>query len=976
MRLANLKTLRHGIAVAAVFLPGALAAQIVTVDPAATADGVTVFNTIQDAVLSFDIGTGSNAADTAPNIVEVVAFGPFDEVIPAVFGDDVSTGGAIAKIVLTDDDRSDNTVTIRGKGVKPLLLVQYAYSFAALTARGTSGLVIENAVIAQSTIASDEAASGQRFIGYAIDGGQLTFDGCVITALPAEAATYTSLSDIPAGVLDGSAALTDTYVYPANFAGRSALAATNPPATEGNDPSTVHLRDTVVTQWGNNSSALYAQNGAHLNVTEGTVLSNNARGIFIRPGGGARPHLTINGTYKNRVRISNNNFGNDWINIEDAGNVSISDCNFIGRPNQNCIRVITGVESLSITESIFADGERGTGGSTAVRFDVVPGSLTLDELTIIDHRYAFITNTFGFSGDNALTITNSILGNRTSFANGIVNVVNAINCAFPASGPVAVTNPPFELTVNEIDCIYDDPEFSGLDYGNAGFAIVRSAAYATAAQGGAPLDGGGAYVPAGIFSTVTVDKNDPKPNGISTFDSIQAAMLSFDAFSEGPNSTVGEPVTINITSFGPYDEVLAGVFEADTPSGGIRTKIPQSMSPLTIRGEGVKPLILPREVYNWAGISVRGPVEVVMENVVIAPSVTLPPSRYLAYTIDGGKASFKDSTITTLPASAASAASIDDLPSWIHDGMTPFEGGGVQAPANGGRGILVAQGPGSEIEVMDSIITQCGYKDAEYWPLLAQNEGTVRLLEGTVVANNSSGVYVRDAGGIGGNLVIQGTAGNRVFFHNNNYQGRGWIFLGPYTNVSIEQADFYGAPQDQQDTPDGRPNSVIYVANAGSNFSISECTLIGGQRTNPGGTNAFTFAVAPTTLSMDNLTIAGHRYGIIQNQMMIYTISDSIFSNVHYAFANNNSVVNAMNCAFQASGPGAITGIGFDTIVNESGSIYADPQFTSLIYGEEGYAQVTNPLFAAAASDGSPLDGGGSFLGGVVPSVGSWFAIR
>ncbi len=496
MKWYSRESFRHGLYAAVLLLPGALAAQTVTVDPNATADGVTVFNTIREAVLSFDVGTGSNGADTAGNIVEIVAFGPFNEVIPGIFGDDVSTGGALALAVLTDNDRSDNTVTIRGKGVKPLILAQYVYSFAALTSRGSSGLFIENAVIAQSPTSSGDAASGQRHIAYAIDGGQVAFDDCVVTALPAESVGYTSLADLPAGVLDGTAPYTEGYVYPANFAGRATLAATNPSPTEGQPPSAVRTRNTVVTQWGGGATgnALYAQNGSRLDILEGTVISSNeGRAILIRPSGANKPDMTIQGTFSNRVLITNN-LGNDWVTLDGAGTVDISECNFIGRPPQSCVRAINGIDSLSIVEAIFADGERGTGGSTAIRIDnQVPGSLTLDQLTIIDHRYAFITNTFGFSGDNALTITNSILGNRTNFANGILNEVRAINCAFPASGPVAVEQPPFEVTVHETDCIDDDPEFGGVDYGTPGFAVVHSAAYATAAQGGQPLDGGGSF---------------------------------------------------------------------------------------------------------------------------------------------------------------------------------------------------------------------------------------------------------------------------------------------------------------------------------------------------------------------------------------------------------------------------------------------------------------------------------------------------
>lgn len=958
----------------AIAMAGPGSAQTVTVDPSdPSPDGVTTFSTIKDAVLSFDSVEGSNKDNTDPNIVEVVAFGPFDEVIPGIFGSDVTSGGALFKAVL-DSSRADNSVTIRGVGVQPLILAQYNYSFAALTARGDSALIFENAIIAQSETSSDAAASGQRHLAYAIDGGHVEFDNCVVTALPSGAAGYTSKADIPAGVLNGTVPLTGDYVYPQNFAGRSALAATNPAATTGKPDASIHLTNTVVTQWGDNALALYAQNAAELFLNEGTVIANNAQGIYIRPSGGAAPNMTIAGTFINRVLIADNG-GNHWINLLDAGNVSISECNIIGRPGNNCIIVDGSLGSLSIEETVFADGERGSGGSTAILFNAVPGSLVLDELTIIDHRHGIITNTLGFSGANALTISNSILGNRTNFANGITNEVNAINCAFPASGPVAVTNPPFEVTVNETNCITDDPEFSNTDWGDSGFVVVRSAAYATANSGGGPLDGAMTYVPAGTFSTVTVDATDENPNHISTFRTIQEAMLSFDEFNGGPNSTAGEPVTIEITSFGPYDEVLPAVFESNVGSGGLRCKIPQSMSPMTIKGVGVKPLILAQEVYNWSGLSVRGPVEVVYENVVAAPSVTAPPARYLSFAWEGGKVTFNNSTVLTLPASAAAATSIEDLPAGYVDGTAAFADASVQPPANGGRGILVAQAAGSQIELVNSVITQCGYADAEYWPMLAQDGGTIRLSEGTAVAHNSSGIFLRDNGGAPANLIIEGAPGNRVYFHENNYQGRGWIYAADtYGTISITECDFWGPAQDFKATPNGRPNSAIYVIGAGTDFSLTESTLMGGQRTNPGGSIGITFDVAPSNLTLGNLTFEGHRYAFITGTTMAYTIEDSIFANVHNAFANNDSVVNAVNCAFQAEGDGAITGLSFDTTVNESGSVYADPLFTSVVYGESGFAEVTNDAYVDAASDGSPLRGGGTY-NGPASSVHDWMVL-
>lgn len=464
-------------------------AQTVYVDPAGNVDNVTTFATINAAVKSFadDTIPGVNAGKPAEaNIVKIRKFGPFDEAVPLLLGTNASGGGAVA---LTRLNADDSTLTLEGDGVKPLILGQLCYGFASLAARGQVTFVLRNLVIAPSP-----TTPPTRYTVTSVgSSSNVVLDNCVVTALPTGATAYTSLSDIPSGILTGTRPHDDTYIRP-----------TTPQASYGagiqsSGTSTVTLTNTVVTQFGNQSviesSALVA------NAVDGFVvlgpgcrIANNAAGIRVRNSGS----LLVRGARGNRAVIGENNYyGAGWVNLEGYARAEFSECNFIGRPQalntahagpNSALYVITGT-SLSLRECILGGGFAGSGGSIGINLINKPtGMVLIDNITILDHRYAFAHNT---AMDYA--VTNSIVAGAHSCWTDGNGTITADHCSLPTTGDSANDLIEQVCTVTQVSCTNTDPQFLSTDPADPNFAIVSNPTYVHLAQNGAVLDGGGDF---------------------------------------------------------------------------------------------------------------------------------------------------------------------------------------------------------------------------------------------------------------------------------------------------------------------------------------------------------------------------------------------------------------------------------------------------------------------------------------------------
>jgi len=120
---------RSGIAASLVLafgLTGASYAQTVLVDPAATADNLTTFNTVHEAVLSFAT-TGANGSNPAPNIINLATASPITDKVVAD-----SDPGAASQVTISGD------IVIQGQGGQQAIWVGQPLSDAEQTIRNST----------------------------------------------------------------------------------------------------------------------------------------------------------------------------------------------------------------------------------------------------------------------------------------------------------------------------------------------------------------------------------------------------------------------------------------------------------------------------------------------------------------------------------------------------------------------------------------------------------------------------------------------------------------------------------------------------------------------------------------------------------------------------------------------------------------------------------------------------------------------
>jgi hypothetical protein len=519
-------------------------AQTVSVDALGVADDVTIFNTISEAIISFEsvsrealtsaaLSTyvsdelakgplpptpGPNGGNVAANVINVVGFGPYDEVVPWV-------GTSIFRGV--DLGSPENTITINGDLSGTLWLTRdMGHSGAAVGSSGSTSLVINDMIIAPS--ATDDP--GDDFF-FPISQGEVILTDCIVTAFSAsDQTTAVSVAGLPAGLLDGTAGIDGTLVQEQDngpFVGLFGSLG---------DTSHLELNNTVWTQRGlfpsTTGDPFIISGDATVDINAGSVFSAGGRfGVQHVSGTAGAGITTVNmqGTRDNRVLwLNHGDFAESAVASDilpfDPSITNIDEVTFVNGEAAAYYVIDTDAGSvLNMTNTIIASYEvdglnfDNTGGKT---FD------GLANITIADCGNACVA--IGLSPPAASAeFTDCVFagpGPTAIETNNAADSVTLTNCAVALGAAVQdglANGNPADLftgpgTVTQVNVIFDLPDFAttafslanAQDITNNGYYDTRNLAYATAASGGTPLGGGADYVGGGVPVELSVFSAD------------------------------------------------------------------------------------------------------------------------------------------------------------------------------------------------------------------------------------------------------------------------------------------------------------------------------------------------------------------------------------------------------------------------------------------------------------------------------------
>lgn len=452
------------------------------------------FATISDAVDSF------NTTDTAdPNIVEITAFGPYDEVFPVI---GTGAAGDIAAISGQVTYASTNPLTIRGVGLKPLVLIQEGAGASSdgIHVQGSLEVTFDNIVFA----ASPTSQPTDDLIFVLSDETVLNMTDCVVTALPSDSATYTSIDDIPADLLNGTRRFDPDLLR----SGDNGLRVDDFDRTVPS-VATANLTNTVLTQQGSGSTpdGIVAIFGT-VNLNEGTIISaNNRIGVQVA----SVSQVNLAGTPSNPVVVALHSadvgedvavdgLTNDGIRPFGAGDTLTVD-NTIFYRNGGGISVFSPgtLTTFSVTNSLFLENYR-------IAYDPGPGiasgTATLSNSTFYNNAIA-IRDDVTDGAATPIEITDVIIAGTGV---GIDMVAPAqytlTNVAIVTEGPDALTTGIVNETGStQTDVINSDPGFFSTSY--TPFTSTReqpdflfrvtSPDFETAASDGGALSGYGIF---------------------------------------------------------------------------------------------------------------------------------------------------------------------------------------------------------------------------------------------------------------------------------------------------------------------------------------------------------------------------------------------------------------------------------------------------------------------------------------------------
>lgn len=448
-------------------------------------------------------------------------------------------------------------------------------------------------------------------------------------------------------------------------------------------------------------------------------------------------------------------------------------------------------------------------------------------------------------------------------------------------------------------------------------------------------------------NVVTVDAT-ATPNGTNLFNTLSSALLSFHT--GGANNGFAGTNVINITNFGPYDEVIpaigVGVVDADN---------------FVINGVlagSDKPLIRARN-NSGDGVRVEGAVAktVTLNNLVIASSNTTPPTDDLINIDSGGHTiNLTNSVVTSL--GAGPFANYAALPAGLLNGTSAHDAALAQS---GDDGIAIgAPGTGvaSSLNITNSVVAQQG-AGATGDGITVANFGTVNVNPGSIVAsNNRHGIVATgDATSI---VNVDGTLASPVQIRGNGVAtaGAGVVDGGANSAVTVDNTLFF-----QNGTGLSISDSVAGTTVTDSMFVSS---TVAGVTTS-----------TDVVTTLDRVTFFQNTIGVNDTvvRSAALSITDAVFAGagttgiaINAASINttlNNSAL--VGAGAQALGT-AITNPG--AVIQTPAAVTADPQFVSTTYstvrsGPTYYLATRSIAYRDVASINSPgtdLGGGGLWV--------------
>lgn len=278
----------------------------------------------------------------------------------------------------------------------------------------------------------------------------------------------------------------------------------------------------------------------------------------------------------------------------------------------------------------------------------------------------------------------------------------------------------------------------------------------------------------GIASAQTVQVVSGAANNVTTFNTINAALSSFNAAGPGVNSgNTGQPNIVEVTFFGPFDEALTHLGNP-SPIGALPGPgITDGGESFTVRAAtGVTPLVLLQGAVNYDagagtdGWVVTGGTTLNLEGLVFAASPNATPGDDLFSPLnDNSKIIFTNCILTAFDGSSTTFTTAADMPADLLDGTRAFDFSVIRSGDNGFfiGGASSTLSTLAEVTFNSTLMTQQG-AGASPDGLVGSTNSLITLNAGSVLANNNRyAVQTAANTGINGaNITIAGTAMNPV----------------------------------------------------------------------------------------------------------------------------------------------------------------------------------------------------------------------
>ncbi len=530
------------------------------------------------------------------------------------------------------------------------------------------------------------------------------------------------------------------------------------------------------------------------------------------------------------------------------------------------------------------------------------------------------------------------------------------------------------------------------------------------AHAGTPVAGEGAYVDGLVLNTtapaattassvVTVNADDASPNNITTFNSLQQAINSFqiagvasvnggvttDGAGVGVNSATPDPHVINIITTSAIDEVV----RIDERVGALGYAVLGSA--LTVNGPGavaagapVAPsaasnaLVLLQDetgIVDDDGLELRTDVDVTFNNVTFAPSPTAAPGDDMV-TIDRVTAAnlgaantiaFTGCVFTSLD--AGNLPVVSDKLGALVDNVANI------ATPTAAMDKLIAffpdAGESMHLAITDCVISHSADNDGylDLVPFYAAGDGSTTTITSSVISYNgiASSRYGIQASG-SNDLSVFTITGSNVGDGPIAGLGGPTVILGNPRGLQ----SFYGSGNGQLniDNTIVANNTVRQIStDAEIDLTLANSLVYGPVPlvlTNGPGTVLPTTITESTIVRVGGSALLGDDLGVTQP----INITDSVLASSDGsvplgAFSAGDIQVNLDFTGYGAFGISA----GLANVTPTGNVFQADPVFVSTDPTSADFLDVQNTDYATANSVAGPLAGGADYVGGVAPAA-------